>query len=228
MYSMTGSKVINNIALAFFLLLTIAFVLSLFGKNKRRTPQLVVAGILLISASSTIVQHHVLNNLYLVDRTALFFYPLLILVLCLSLEALPKKQPSDGVALLLITAFCFNFFSRANFYKTVTWYFDSHTTEILDAVKRENGKGTKGTIDYSWPFESGIHHYLKKKDYASVSIIKKGYVELDSTFDYYIYLGKTLDRIGYEPEKQVIVGYNRKDTVLSFPEEGVYLFRNKD
>ncbi|MDI1355927.1 MAG: glycosyltransferase family 39 protein [bacterium] len=227
LYSQEDSIYLMRAADLFFLLFLLIVAFSLFKRSSSFTLQLFTLGILIISSAAVIVQHKVLGSLYIIDRTALFFFPLLILSFCFSVQNINQKKMRTTLALILSAVFVFNFTIHANLHKTVTWYFDSHTKEILEKINEEGRvKHTVQKIDYSWPFESGVHFYLKEKNYPYVEIVKAGYVELNPEFDFYIYLGGTLDRIGYKPAEQFIVKAD-KDTVLAFESEKVFLFRNR-
>ena len=186
--------------------------------------------LVLLAISSVIIQYYLFHTLYVIARTALFFYPLFILLLCFSLHEVSKYLYPKIVALTFVTAFGINYFIHANLYKTATWFFDSHTLSILNWIN-ENGvsrKGGKIKIDYSWPFYSAIDYYyfIAYNLYPNIEIVNdvNDRDNLNPDADYYIYLDKSLEIVGYDKNVQKIITV-KKDTVLKYEEEGVYLFR---
>jgi hypothetical protein len=228
MYTMQESDHTGKLLNAFLDLLVAAFALALFNSLRSRKSLLFLAGVFAICVLSIIIQHHVMDTYYPVDRTALYLYPLLVLMMFFSILLLPKKWMSSSLCAVLGVAFSVNFLLHANLYKTVTWFFDSHTSEILEAIQADKkNKGDTSKIDYSWPFDSGMRYYLKRKKFNTIKVIKNGYLEVDTNFQYYIYLGKPLDVITFEPQKQDVVKYKSRDTLMYWKNEGVYLFKNR-
>ncbi len=181
--------------------------------------------LLTLAVLSTISQHYLFGTLYLIDRTALFYYPLIMLVLCYSydlmLESLNKVVP-----MLILALFGYNFLTNANMYKTALWYFDSHTTSILHQIN-ETGQleNRKITIDFSWPFQKAMYFYTEQGLYPFITIVKSktDREEINEKADYFIYLGKSLEKVGYDSDKQHIINY-KKDTAFYFKNEAVYVF----
>ena len=226
-YQQVNSNPSSGYLITFLLVFVLCVLGSFFVKPKTRINQLIILGLTGLTALIIIIQHNVTNSLYVIDRTALFFWPLIILSLCFSIELISLKKLTKPLMVFLAIVFVINFLSKANKYKTVTWYFDSHTSEILGKIN-SSAQITKHTqvIDYSWPLESGLAYYLKVNKQLDIVIDKKGYEGLTENFDFYIYLSKEVDKCGYQPNNQKIKTID-KDTILAFPKEGVYLFRRK-
>lgn len=211
----------------FFLVYSVIVFGSFLFKPNTTSALTILFSIILLASATLIIQHHVMDSLYLVDRMALFFYPLFVLTLFLGTEQIPASIISKGFAYLFAALFVINFSTHANLNKTLTWYFDSHTTKLLEQINKEGqALNKKQKIDYSWPFVAGIDYYLKTKKYPYIESIKSGYMELNEDYDYYIYLGGRLDVIYYNPEEQLILNTSY-DTIRSFPAEQVYLYKRK-
>ena len=183
--------------------------------------------LLVTSALIAICQHCFLGTKFPYDRAVLPYYAMFVLVLCFSVYGL-SHFGCKAVLIIVVTAFSFNFLANANFYKTITWDFDSRTPEIfkyLNKAGEESGRPVK--VDFSWPFKSAIYFYKDKKLYPFVRIVKntKDRDDLNMDADYYIYYGTPMYKVGYAGDKQKILEI-KKDTVMKFEKERVYVFRN--
>ncbi len=222
-----GSTPLSYIVLNVFLLLLGVVVTFSFVRNRAlyapRSLVLTVTGLCILSV---VVQHYLFGTRYLIDRTALFFYPLLILILCFSIGTFSGKS-SMAIIISVVVAFSFNFFRNVNLHKTVIWHFDSRTTEILSLLN-ETGKSAnrKMKIDYSWPFRSSIDYYVQHGHYPFVEVARPG-VGMDDAVnpnaDYYIFLTHSMENVGYLAERQEIDRLT-KDTVYRFGEEDIVVF----
>lgn len=179
--------------------------------------------LLTISVCSVIAQHLLLGNLYLIDRTALFFYPLFVSCLCFALNDFGKPRLANAIGLIFASAFTINFLSHANWYKTALWDFDAHTREILSLLEAQ-GKSQQRQVKiaYSWPFQSAIAYYFDLDSYPHLA--KPDEHTTPETADYYIYLAKSLEKVSYDAATQPIVSC-RKDTLMQYNEEAVFVFQ---
>jgi hypothetical protein len=230
-YSSVNNTFTHIVLIVFLLCLLISLVFLVKKNLKNKCTFLTIENILFfivfVSIASPIVQHYFLGTLYLIDRTALFYYPLLILLLCFCLSL--YDGAIQKITLSIVTAFLFlNFIFSANFYKTALWYFDSHTQDILTQINEEGIRKNKTLfIDFSWPFQSSFNYYYdKNKTYSNMKIVnnkeKRG--EVAPKTDYYIYLKTSLEKVGYEADKQKILAY-KNDTLLFYKTEGIYVFK---
>lgn len=229
-YTLYSPEVSGIIIVSLNVFLAIVVISVLLSFRKGQAPdnlRNIMLAILLLSAGSVILQHFLFNNLFIIDRAALFFYPLAILTLCFSIDQIKYKAFSLVVTWALVVAFGLNFCLHYNFYKTATWYFDAHSREILELINNEGKmKGTVQKVDFSWPFQSSIGYYYARSTYPYIEIIQdpKHRDDMDADFDYYLYLSRPLEKVGYEPAHQKI-NTVEKDTAMVFTDEGVYLFR---
>lgn len=224
-YQMERSDWNQLLSSVLFVASAICIVLAFFGEGTKARFRLSV-GMLSITALATIVQHFVLDGFYLIDRTALFFYPLMILTLFFAIHSFEPRKLSFLLSLGLVFFAVGNFILNANTYKSLNWYYDSHTSEMFEYINKTGEKQKrKQKVDYCWPFESSLAYHLKSGKYPYLENARKSYFEVNDSCDFYIYLGGKLDVIPYAPEKQFILQESRrKDTVFAFKKEGVYLF----
>lgn len=224
--------IVSIILILFLSLFLITITLSLIGNpfqlkllSDRRFFLLLL---LLIPILSSIVQFHVLGNLYLIDRAALFYYPLFIIVFVFWANDCRKYQTIFLFnSMILIVALIFNQIININIHKTITWDHDSQTTEILSYLN-DYGKSSNRVVklDSSWPFQSSIAYYINRNSFKNVNYVKKERYVVENNIDFYMYYDKPLLKVGYDCSKHPIHNYE-KDTILQFPIEGIYLFQLK-
>lgn len=127
--------------------------------------------LLFLAILSSVLQHYLLGTLYLIDRTALFYYSLFILVLCFSFNLTYKIIQYLILSFVLFLS-GLNFITNVNGYKTAIWYFDAHTETILTWLNEKGINQNKNiTIDLVWLFRSVVYHFHNKKKYPFVKII---------------------------------------------------------
>jgi hypothetical protein len=82
-------------------------------------------------------------------------------------------------------------------------------------------------IDFSWPFQSVIYYNIDKNKFPFIQVSKSltNREELDPNVDYYLYLNKSLEIVGYDSQNQKILNIKR-DTINYYPKEGVILYSN--
>ena len=225
------TPVVNHytlIALNIFIAILLTGILFLIGQNIKNKPITLsvensLLMLLFLSIASPIIQHYLLGTFYLIDRTALFYYPLFILVICFTYKFAPVPVQKT-VLTIMIVSFSFNFLLNMNSYKTALWYFNSRTNTILTALN-EKGKAQRKnvTLGSCWPFQVAIDYCKGEKNYPFVITEKSDLKKMHP--DYYLFLNKELEKVMYIPSQQEILQF-KKDTTLSFEEEGVYLFEN--
>lgn len=209
MYSSVESSLVFWVLNALLIVSFLAVLLSLFQNYRIKSPKMLLLLTFMLCVYAIIAQHYLFDTPFVIDRTALFFYPLLIFLLGFALYDLLKKHWVYNLVVgIIMLLFVFNFVSHANTYKTATWYFDAHTRDILSIMnERGKAKGAPIKIDYSWPFESSMQYYTEKNNYDYLEIVKASWnreVYNDSA-DYYIFLNHGLEKVGYAIEHQKII-----------------------
>jgi hypothetical protein len=211
----------------FLALLAVSIIISFAFKPAFLSLKNVFLFITLFCIASVIAQHYLLGTFYLIDRTALFFYPLFIFCLCFALNDFSDKWYSK-IIIAVTAASLLNFFNNANLYKTATWYFDAHSSEILSWLN-ETGKeeNRKLKIDFSWPFQNSFRYYFRQNGYPYLVMVKskEDREDLNPQADYYVYLARSLEKVGYESNKQKIISLH-KDMVKEYKNEGIVIFSN--
>ncbi len=176
---------------------------------------------------SNIMQYVLLDTLYLIARTALFYFPLLVALLLFWMAETQKPiytAINIGFGVLIAMAFTGNLLWVGGFKKTITWEFDAYNKEILTNLQMqaqaENETYTIGAVRL---YIRGILYQID--DFPNLRYIPEQNVKDSVTTDYYIFYNKDLPRIGYFGRDKNILKYEM-DTVMKFPGEGIYVFSN--
>ncbi|MBL7113238.1 MAG: glycosyltransferase family 39 protein [Bacteroidales bacterium] len=230
-YSFYSPRVTTGMlyGLPVFCLLLVTGIVYYCSKQKSiaqlQSPQTGLFLLTFLAILAPMIQHWLLGTRFPIDRTALIYYPLLILIIVIMCSELPRKL-GKITAFALLISFVINFSMKANFYKTALWYFDAHTPELMEYFTELGEKSDRiVTLDFSWPFQSGIAYYTTVNNYPYIKIVKdfNNREEINDTADYYIYLNSSLEKVGYDASDQKILLLDR-DTLLFFKDEGVVVF----
>lgn len=188
------------------------------GFNFKKIPLLFFGGIALLGIHFNIAQHELLGSRFLIDRTALFYMPLFVLLMFQIFQFLVDFKNrllnlcvKTGIILLII-------FSVLHFYKSAKspsyfWKDDSGTKRMIETLIKE--RQTKNydiiTLATNWNVEPSISFYKDIYDLYWLIIDKKGLAK-DQDFDFYYFSEK--ERAGVEKkgisiiETYIISDYN--------------------
>jgi hypothetical protein len=164
-------RVFKILTILLFLILTVYLVYILikkvFEKNEKLYPSLFVTYLFICTALSPILQFHLLHNQYVVDRTALFFYPLLALLMPTVALFFGQFKEHLGVFIcILFITFSINHIKRAgSLISYREWWYDVHTYEILDLLKGEHDKMDKTQplrLNTTWMFHPSFLYHRGK------------------------------------------------------------------
>ncbi len=191
----------SHVIAAFIFMTIIANLIYMFFQFRKngydargfRLPVFVSTALLLATAGINILQCHILKIPNLHGRTALFFYPLFIIVFVAFLGIWPAVKAR---ALQLFVAGCFAFiciFHMSNTFKfnwVNDYYFDADTLNVLEFLKDQNG-GKKVSLKTTWfcygsfdyYVETGKASWLELKDYDKS-------IDINTNADYYYLFSK--------------------------------------
>lgn len=227
--SLDGTVLILNMFLFLFFL---AFLFSFFQKTKMilQSPIWIFLFLILIPFGVNIFTHYFFGTKYLINRTALFYYPLLMIGFAFFVRE--NRWPHTLVFMrgsILIFSFLslFNFYQNSNLYCTINWPFDSRTKEVLNYINEKGKQENKVFIlDSTVMFSSALKYYHWKKKYKYVVYAKEQTDNLDKSLaDYFLFYEKSLVEIDYDPNQEEVSLYPR-DKVLYFEKEGIALLSN--
>jgi hypothetical protein len=224
-YSRSGSHLILNPTshlIAAFIFFTIAVnCFFIFVQLKRshynftslKEPLFISTVLLLATACINILQNHILKTPNLHGRTALFLYPLFIIVFVAFLGLWPEFKAKTAQTIL---GLCFAFiciFHVADRYRldwVRDWWHDSDTLKVMDYLKTQNA-GKTVSLKTTWFCQFSFYYYVYTGKAPWLDL--KGYdksIEPGTTAEYY-YLFSTDEKL-LEPEFEPIATYG--DRVL--------------
>ena len=118
---------------------------------------------LLLIVLSTVVQHYLLDTLYLIERTVLFLYVLLMLIFVFLMNELSAvKKIFQTIAPVFAFLFLIHFLFAFNLKHVYEWKDDCETKEMLEDVKKlKQNPQDKFNISIGIPLalESSINYY---------------------------------------------------------------------
>lgn len=215
-YNMFESAWMPYAAAVFLSLLILSFLfrLSAFENKLQHTWPLFL---LLICVVINVAQVKITNGFYLIDRTALFYYPLLLMLPFATRKYHSKLQGLLPIFISVVIAI--NLICSVNFNRSLVWFFDADTATTLQKLNEIGEKyGQVLAIGCSWPLHKSVEYYLRNGTYS--------YLKQDWNPNYYLYLNSSLDRIDYYPEQEKIL-LQEKDTVFVSQLSKVIVFKSK-
>ena len=119
--------------------------------------------LLFIPLISVILLNKLFGIPYVIDRTALFFFPIIVLI---------TFQVSTNNFIAWVSSFLFVavFATQGNLYRTLLWGYDSHTQELLTYLNREHAR-----FYYDWPIKKSINYYIDQQRFPNLSIDSANY-----------------------------------------------------
>ena len=183
--------------LTLFLFLLVAFYfLWLFVKkeivNSENTYPSVFAALLFICTTlSVILQFHLLGNQYVQNRTALFFYPLLAMLMPIVAVWSFQYRKKLGVTVSVIfIVFSLNHVKRGySFSKCREWWYDAHTYEILDFLKAQYDKSDEKRairFNMTWTFNPSFRYHIEKGNMTSIATLRfNRQTDTTNVYDFY-------------------------------------------
>jgi hypothetical protein len=147
--------------------------------------------LLAVPGVAVTAQHVLLNTLYPIDRTALFFIPLFILSLTYWLYYIQGSYSffSKASLYVLTIAITTNFLVHMNMSTTRVWWFGDNDLVVFKRIISETkNKPSKNRLYVYWLFEPSFSYYIESQ-YSSrfepVKVFHECPADQDSTFDYY-------------------------------------------
>jgi hypothetical protein len=141
--------------------------------------------LLIIPIASIIAQHYLLHTLYLIERTALFLYPIFILQLVYLFYYVSKRYEWIFIptSLLSVALVCF-FVLNINFNSTRTWDYDKNTLVVINRMTKDD-KPVK--VKLYWLFMYSFKYYQQTKYANELQHIELRWEDPPSgtVYDYY-------------------------------------------
>lgn len=203
-FSSSTVIVFKNLMLILFILLTISFLLFLNSlkkekslliniKNKQQIPPSVFSYILLATTVFVItVQFYAFGTQYVVDRTALFLYPIIALnIPTVAIFLGNRKQWAGRFVAVLFTVFClWHILRSANLVSFQEWDFDKNTLSIITDMKKEyqkrqNAKPLK--LHTHWSLQPAFYYYREEQhlDWLFEPFVWNNQIDTTKVYDFY-------------------------------------------
>ena len=137
------------------------------------------------------IQHELFGSKLLIDRTALFLYPLFILCFAVSLFSFSqrKKQVYSKVLMILFCALLgFSFMKNTNFNRSWQWWENNYNLVVLQRIAtKEKNRKAKLKLRVNWVFFPSLNYYINRhyKDLFEPMVFTQQDPEKDTVFDYY-------------------------------------------
>jgi hypothetical protein len=173
------------------MLVSVGAVAAMLAIRRRSLPLHATAFILLaVPAIVSVALHVVVDSLFLIERTAVFFVPLFAIWLALAADALARHpRYTAGVtagAVVIVTAACINLASAANVSYVLDWRYDSTTEQVITQLAGPRGDPRTIDLGVSYLFQPTAIFYRETRfrwlpDSLSDSI--------DGRYDYYYVIG---------------------------------------
>lgn len=215
----------QRLAKGFVLLILIlapVYVVMKMLKKQRDTNTLFLGSLLLLiglCSLSTIVQHHLMQTAYLLDRTALFLVVLFNLIFVFFIGSFSKGQPRAKllahISSLVLLA---HFFMCYNTRYVLEWKNDSDVKEMLsDLEKIKEIPQGKETISIGIPliFDPEINFYREKNELSWLNTAWRDKT-LHPLHDYYFLSQKDLSKINMD-SVELLKTYSVTGNVLARP-----------
>jgi hypothetical protein len=143
---------------------------------KTRSLVLLFASVpVVFSAAAAVAMHSLLGTPYPVDRTGLYFAPLV----CLTLLGLPRV----GVAVALL--FLIQFATEFNTKKFYMWEYDADTRAIGEYIAQHHAGSGTVRIGGSWQLWESMQYYLNRNHWAWMEIQR---LSPEPGYDYYAFV----------------------------------------
>ena len=188
---------VSAIHILVLLLVTVSFVYILYrwlrsdGTSIDRSLDLIISNFLLIAICViTIVQHFILGSDYLVDRFAMFLWPIFLLNFFFFLQIFPLKPwLPNSIVILLAVMFGSRFIRTAEPQYLAEWGYDTHTKKAMQqiAIDIQSSTISKGSISVgcTWLYYPTLNFYRVTWNMDKVlpilrqdSLTTKGHVHL--------------------------------------------------
>jgi hypothetical protein len=138
-------------------------------KNLRITFSTILLLMLILTIAEPVLEHHILGIEYPVEPIALYYVPLLKLLIMIVVDEILLSPPralramGQACCMALLGAIMLHFARTANLYSTLSWAYDADTkSAVLDLERYFHTTGTnKINFGNNWIFEPTINFYRR-------------------------------------------------------------------
>lgn len=165
-------------------------------RRRSLPPHAAALVLLVVPGLVSVAQHHVGHTLFLIERTALFFIPLLAIWLAFAADALARRpRLTSGVtaaAIAMTIATWINLATAVNFSYVLDWRYDATTERVLTELAGSGADPRAVDLGVSLLFAPATAFYRETR---FGSLAECGKDCLDSRSDYYYLIGPDVETI---------------------------------
>lgn len=211
------------------LLCGISVVLALHDLLRRKMGMVgrflfLIVSVIIVTCISISLQHVLMGTRYPIDRTAIYFLPLCLLLItvlwkrfnCIE-NSVIRVILSSSICLLAGTML-FHFLQCANITHYYSWKYDASTKDMMDYVESENrGKTLEDNtirMGIDWVFEPSINFYIASNNLTWMEEVNRN--GPDSVNDYY-YLHVPYISLVKKYDLKTIKYFKSSETYLAKP-----------
>jgi 4-amino-4-deoxy-L-arabinose transferase-like glycosyltransferase len=154
--------------------------------------------LLLLMAVSLVLQFHLFGVLYVRERLAVYFYPVLAIISGYGMLYLPEKRSirtfiSIGICVLLSYHF---FFRSVNFDRTYEWPYDRNTHQVMTEINALGTPTKRIRLGAAEMYQPAILYYQTTGQFPNLEPIRWDPVfRRDTFFDYYMIFKYQLEEV---------------------------------
>ena len=194
------------VAIVYGLLFAISPLLAFFQYRKTNdTRRFLLVLFPLVAVIMMILQYHLAGSKYLINRTALILFPLLLFSL-LSWLDFTNKKIAVFWAIVIAGFALFHFKETGNLKLAREWWFDAHNQEMVDYLEaKAQSENKRYTLNVSRVFIPSVNFCVQKNPNTRLNIpMFEPQLPTDTTFDYLFIFGEEAQKINpaYQLEKK--------------------------
>ena len=218
-YSLYNNYYNTNLIWVSQVIIIVVSCLALLAAYKTREKRLLAVFSALATVILLIHIHHALGTLFILDRAAIFFVPLFVLLIVLTWQAIPSKLANVFFSVIVILLIII-FIGSINISHTVAWKYNANTKDAMIEIMEDHQTGLK-TVGVTWLYDSSTNFYRAKYNLTWLEPATRD--GPDGSYDYYLILG---DNWWGEDEMLVFDKYNL--TYKYYPLSNLYFAKKNE
>ncbi len=225
-YGNYPNSVNNYVFYSFVTLIIIAFLIVVFNVLKKRKSAtvsfIIVLSVLLFTVfATTTFNHYLLGSKYIIQRTALFLYPVIVLCLIFGLVYFYQTKKGKYISILLSFSLAFLFIQHTvkcfNSYSYFDWDADCNSKNVMEALALEHQTKDKATMGAHPFFAPTANYYKAKYKLDWLSPVSRAGIDTTKHYDYIF--GQLQDIENFKHYKNNII--------IAFEKNNNYLYKRR-
>ncbi len=221
-YGNYSNSIKSYVFYSFFLLLTIAIFIVVKDFFKKKLSYslslLIVPLVFLLSVFLiTTFNHYFLGSKYIIQRTALFLFPITMLCLIAVLNYFYKTSKGKMGAVLLSFLISFIFIQHTikcvNTYSYFDWHYDINSKKIMEALAQEHITNKQATLGAHPFFAPTANYYKTKYKLDWLAPVSRAGIDTTKHYDYIFGQLKDIERFK-DYQHKIIIGFKNNNNYL--------------